>query len=269
MQKTEITILLNHPFINQACPKEILKKLALNLNESDGDKKINVGPYSSSRVDRAVIPNRQELNDLDYIVVSNQKVSISSPLLVCNGDVPGFELTTASLSPNEENILMDMIDKQSWMNDHEFKRVQIYGYNYLNSSVASVPIPEFLLPMILKLNQSYGIDFNHVIISEYLPGIGLQPHIDRFYWGEIIIGISLLSDCKMTLSKLSPENNHSVNIDLPPRSLYLLSGDARYKYTHGIQSDYISSRRVSITARSMSKQKVILSPEEINLLDIQ
>jgi len=187
-------------------------------------------------------------------------MNVPSPLLGSNGDVPGFELITDFLTPMDQEILMFLIDKQNWMTDYELKRYQMYR----KSSTSVFPIPEFLLSMILKLNQSYGTEFDHVIISENSPGYGsVQPHTDSLYWGDIIIGISLLSDCKMTLSKLTPENNDSVNIDLPARSLYILSGDARYKYMHGIQSRYITSRRVAIIVRSMSNRKVILSPIEI------
>mmetsp|Transcript_35068 Transcript_35068/g.55152 ORF Transcript_35068/g.55152 Transcript_35068/m.55152 type:complete len:220 (+) Transcript_35068:102-761(+) len=62
----------------------------------------------------------------------------------------------------------------------------------------------------------------------------ISPHIDSIkFSGGFVAGLSLLSHSVM---KFQDERN-SLNIieaQLPPRSLYLMTGDVRYHYTHEI-----------------------------------
>ncbi|GAA5833877.1 hypothetical protein JCM5353_003080 [Sporobolomyces roseus] len=85
------------------------------------------------------------------------------------------------------------------------------------------------------------------IMNLYREGEGISPHVDlpeRYTDG--IVGISLLSSTVMDFVPVEGEdggdqsggggekekNSHSVR--LRPGSVYVLSGDARYRYTHGI-----------------------------------
>jgi alkylated DNA repair dioxygenase AlkB len=86
----------------------------------------------------------------------------------------------------------------------------------------------------------------------------LTPHFDdRHLSGPVLMNLSLGGHCRMTYTKyhgegvLNPGASHdTVVVDLPPRCLQLVTGDARYKYTHAIKKDDIlSNRRLSITWR--------------------
>jgi alkylated DNA repair dioxygenase AlkB len=98
----------------------------------------------------------------------------------------------------------------------------------------------------------------------YDPGEGITPHVDLLgRYGDGIIGVSLGSGCVMRFdSTEDPSLVHELY--LPSRSILVLSGDARYKWTHGIDKrmkDYVVSdndvssawhergRRISITLR--------------------
>ncbi|KAI0069841.1 hypothetical protein K474DRAFT_1609794 [Panus rudis PR-1116 ss-1] len=62
-----------------------------------------------------------------------------------------------------------------------------------------------------------------VIINHYLPGEGITPHVDLLdRFGDGIIGVSLGS-------------GESAEVYLPPGSVYVMSGEARYRWTHGIE----------------------------------
>ncbi|KAF8592284.1 hypothetical protein K439DRAFT_1626304 [Ramaria rubella] len=81
------------------------------------------------------------------------------------------------------------------------------------------------------------------ILNHYNPGEGITSHVDlltRFADG--IIGVSLGSGTVMTFQKVlqegalhEPEEEDRYDIYLPERSILVLTGDARYKWTHGIE----------------------------------
>jgi alkylated DNA repair protein alkB family protein 7 len=83
----------------------------------------------------------------------------------------------------------------------------------------------------------------------------LSAHVDSVkFSGTVVCGLSLLSDCIMRLRPACPNEspdssdhdnitssehvnglgNDYVDLFLPPRSLYILSGASRYRYTHEI-----------------------------------
>lgn len=91
-----------------------------------------------------------------------------------------------------------------------------------------------------------------VIINHYLPGEGITPHVDLLdRFGDGIIGVSLGSGCVMRFRKLNPEeigvrsgyyqneehanDNETQSVYLPPGSIYVMSGESRYSWTHGIE----------------------------------
>lgn len=91
----------------------------------------------------------------------------------------------------------------------------------------------------------------------------IKPHVDSVrFCGEIIAGLSLLSDSVMRLTMVGNETTHKEDFLLPQRSLYIMSGAARYNYNHEILKDEKSyfkeqhvpkTRRISIICRSQPK----------------
>lgn len=88
-----------------------------------------------------------------------------------------------------------------------------------------------------------------VIINLYRPGEGITPHVDLLdRFGDGIIGVSLGSGCVMRFTKVRPnsvaeESNHNHrlcntcrawDVFLPHGSVYVMSDEARYGWTHGI-----------------------------------
>ncbi|KAJ4479082.1 hypothetical protein J3R30DRAFT_3473954 [Lentinula aciculospora] len=96
------------------------------------------------------------------------------------------------------------------------------------------------------------------ILNLYTPGEGISPHVDLLRrYGDGIIGVSLCGGCVMRFERVRDEEfqdlsqrSHSSltsiesmlisgsdfhELYLPPNSVIVLSGDARYKWTHGIE----------------------------------
>ena len=84
----------------------------------------------------------------------------------------------------------------------------------------------------------------------------ITAHIDSVkFSGGIVAGISLLSSAVMTLEH-ETRSDDIAHIHLPPRSLYVLSGAARYEFTHRVGSErfrdeapVVRGRRVSLIFR--------------------
>jgi hypothetical protein len=81
------------------------------------------------------------------------------------------------------------------------------------------------------------------IINLYHPGGGISPHVDLLNrFGDGIVGVSLGSGTSMRFARgernvegdgAGGDRDHH-EIWLPPRSVLVLTGEARYKWTHGI-----------------------------------
>jgi alkylated DNA repair dioxygenase AlkB len=152
------------------------------------------------------------------------------------------------------------------------RRVVVYGWDYDYSSHKTSeidPIPEFLHSLRAKTAEFQKLtaeQFVEAVIHEYPPGapIGWHRDVPQF---EIVAGISLLSACRMRLrpyetkSRKKPDQDPAARSSrarqfstvLEPRSLYILSGDARWKWQHSIPE--VESLRYSITFRTLRGKK--------------
>lgn len=74
----------------------------------------------------------------------------------------------------------------------------------------------------------------------------ITPHVDSVkFSGDLVCGVGLLSSAVMTLAPESPPEVASAfdakaRLYLPRRSLYVLSGNARYHFTHSVESGIAS-----------------------------
>jgi alkylated DNA repair dioxygenase AlkB len=86
-----------------------------------------------------------------------------------------------------------------------------------------------------------------IYVNKYESHNGLRPHFDnRTTYDEVICGVSLQCDCKITFIKGSSK----IPVNIPKGSLYLMTGDSRKKYKHSITPGDIDGTRISITIRS-------------------
>ena len=141
------------------------------------------------------------------------------------------------------------------------RRVAFFGASYDRAPTASSPpIPDFLSAIRARLAASAEVtpdDFAMALINEYRPGTPIGWHRDAPQY-DIIAGVSLLSPCVMRLrpyvspSKASAEKvrrKTTHEIELLPRSAYVIRGVARSGYEHSIPA--VSSLRYSITFRTL------------------
>jgi alkylated DNA repair dioxygenase AlkB len=165
-----------------------------------------------------------------------------------------------------EASLINHIDQQPWITDLK-RRVQHYGYRYdykarnVSHAARLDKMPEWLTAYCHGLT---GTSFfphipDQVIINEYQPGQGIAAHIDCVpCFCDTIASLSLGSPCMMDFTH--SQSLQKIAVLLEPRSLIVLSGDARYIWQHGIPArktdryhgtTFSRSRRISLTFRNV------------------
>lgn len=177
--------------------------------------------------------------------------------------IAGLAYRPAFVTAEEETQLLAAIEQAPWRQDFK-RRTLHYGYHYDYRDGTARPataIPNWLAPLCGRLVASghFALAPEQVLINEYLPGQGIAPHIDRPAFGGTVASLSLGSDCVMRLQHA--EDARQEEIVLERRSLLVLSGDARYRWLHGIAprktdrtGDRIitRARRVSFTFRNLA-----------------
>ncbi|XP_004300541.1 PREDICTED: alkylated DNA repair protein alkB homolog 8-like [Fragaria vesca subsp. vesca] len=220
--------------------------------------------------------------------------SVEVSLLHSELKIPGLYLFHDFVTAKEEEELLAAVDERPWKNLAK-RRVQHYGYEFcyevrnVDSKKNLGEFPSFVSPilerisMLSKREDVETIALDQLTVNEYPPGVGLSPHIDTHSAFEgLIFSLSLAGPCIMefrryfeggwlprTSSSIDIETENSENnsnflrraIYLPPRSLLLLSGEARYAWHHYIPHHKIDkvkgsvirrgSRRVSFTIRKV------------------
>jgi len=170
------------------------------------------------------------------------------------------------LNVDQQNTLIEAIDQQNWMNDLK-RRVQHYGYRYDYRRRTVTPdmylgkLPGWLSPIAKKIYADAHMPAiaDQCIINEYQPGQGISAHVDcEPCFGNVIGSISLGSACVMVFQHRS--NGQKAELQLEPGSMVIMTGEARYDWTHAIparKTDKLNgetwqrNRRISITYRSV------------------
>ena len=183
--------------------------------------------------------------------------------------ISGLSYVSDYISTALEKVLIEQIDAQPWITELK-RRVQHYGYKYdykargITQDFRIGAIPDWLAGLCADLRtQGYFAQTpDQVIINEYQPGQGISPHIDCVpCFGETIASLSLGSPCVMDF--MHPQSGAKSSMLLEPRSLLVLSDDARYAWQHGIaarKSDRYDGHLISRARRiSLTFRKVILN----------
>jgi alkylated DNA repair dioxygenase AlkB len=180
---------------------------------------------------------------------------------------PGFDYREEFISLDEERHLVAAISEVQF-GSFEMRgvvarrRVKFYGRSYDAVPGPEEPIPEFLFPLRDRLAAWAKIDpaaFAMALINEYQESAPIGWHRDAPQY-ELIAGVSLLSLSRMKLrpyvapkdvSKVAGPRKTTHEIELKPRSAYLITGEARAGYEHSIPP--VTSLRYSITFRTLRR----------------
>ena len=180
---------------------------------------------------------------------------------------PGARLIRDFVPEQAAERLLAAIDASSWRADLK-RRVQHYGWRYdyrerrITNDMRLGPLPEWLLPAAEAVGDLPEFDRrpDQVIVNEYRPGQGISAHVDcEPCFGAAVASLSFGGEVEMLFANRATGERRSVILE--PAMLLILSGEARYDWTHEIparQSDVIKgerhqrTRRVSLTFRTVT-----------------
>jgi hypothetical protein len=190
-------------------------------------------------------------------------VAASQPSLFAPAVPSGFRYQAGLITVAEEQALAAEITRVDFgpfvMRGVEARRrVAFFGASY--GREGAPPMPGFLIELREKVAAWAGIDasaFGMALINEYRPGSPIGWHRDAPQY-DVVAGVSLLSSCRMKFrpyvrpSELAGgtagRRNATHEVLLEPRSVYLMTGDARSSFEHHIPP--VSALRYSVTFRS-------------------
>jgi alkylated DNA repair dioxygenase AlkB len=180
----------------------------------------------------------------------------------------GFIYKPQIISHQEEQSLVRATEQLNFaavkMRDVVAKRrVAHFGrsYEYETAALTSAPpVPEFLLPLrqrVAEFAERDPEEFAEVLVTDYPPGAPIGWHRDAPAF-DMIVGVSLLSECKMKfrpwpVEKLPSKRTKPLTQILQPRSAYILRGPSRNRWQHHIPAG--KERRLSITFRTLRPRR--------------
>jgi len=176
--------------------------------------------------------------------------------------IAGLEYRPDFITPKEERELIGHLSVsdlspfkfQGWTGK---RLTRTYGWRYDfddRSFAPSEPIPDWLQPLRAKAAELAGTaptDLVHALLVRYDPGAGIGWHRDRPVF-ETVVGVSLGTPAVLRFRKRRLGGFDRMNVEVEPRSAYLLSGPARYEWEHSIAPG--DTLRFSITLRTLSEK---------------
>jgi len=173
--------------------------------------------------------------------------------------LPGLAQINNIVTSAEEQVLIAAIDavELSPFRFHQWtgKRLTAsfgWSYNFETGRLApSTPIPGWLLPLRERAGRFAHLapdDLVQVLLIRYDIGAGIGWHRDRPVF-EHVIGVSLGAPATMRFRCRRAGGFDRAAADLPPPSIYHLSGEARHRWEHSIAEMEVT--RWSITFHSL------------------
>lgn len=179
---------------------------------------------------------------------------------------------------DEKDILKFLEKENAWFpvaKNKKSREVIHYGYEYpyqftKNTKMKKIEnIPKIFEEKILKklkgipdLKIFDNYNFDQLIINKYEPGEGISPHVDHVkFFDNIIICVTINSGININFTRSSDQKQY--NIYVKPRSLYIMSENARYNWSHSISKqlndnvdNHIIERdtRISLTFRKVNSE---------------
>ncbi len=113
------------------------------------------------------------------------------------------------------------------------------------------PLPAWLEPLRDRCAALAGVDpaaLVEALLQRYPEGATIGWHRDAPSFG-IVVGVSLGSSARMRFRRGSKGRWTTWELELPPRSAYVLAGEARSKWMHSLPPT--KALRYSITFRTL------------------
>ena len=263
-------IALTDSVIPWSGPGTVAPENTLSCLEIRGNVRMRI-PSNAMIEDTLNIEQFRHLVSVERGLLVEPPIAARDPIIqIESPDIPGLIYVPDFLRPDEEKNLVSVIEGCDWDADLIRRRVQQYGwkYNYktreIDLSMHLGPLPNWAYVIAQRLVSAKLLhDFpDQVIVNEYVGEQGIRSHIDReSSFGDGIVMISLLESWEMIFrEKRDIKNARKVPHLLERRSAAIMTGDARYLWTHEIPSrkyepseggKIMRGRRISLTFRKV------------------
>jgi DNA oxidative demethylase len=172
---------------------------------------------------------------------------------------PGFVYQPDFLSATEEEELLGHIEALEFSEVRmrgvvARRRVRQFGWHYSFETyqlTQGAELPPYLSALQARVAPLAGVaaaELSEALITEYQPGATIGWHRDAPMFG-VVAGISLRAACTF---KLRPaEGEQALALEMPPRSAYVLDGEARTRWQHSIPA--VRALRYSVSFRTLRK----------------
>ncbi|KAL3155149.1 hypothetical protein ABBQ38_011205 [Trebouxia sp. C0009 RCD-2024] len=189
-------------------------------------------------------------------------------LLVPHAELVGEYRIPNFVTEQEEVDIVRMLDtvappwKDSSSNGkHRGKRfgaeMDLNKRTVVEGTTAMPPVLNSLITRMQQLPLLQAFEPNEANAIDYRASLGhwLKAHVDdRQLSTDKIVTLSLVGSASMTF--ICKKRDHSVTVELPARTLQVITKEARYSYTHGTAKQALPGpRRVSVTFRQSPFKK--------------
>ena len=172
---------------------------------------------------------------------------------------PGLVYEPAFLTGDEESAAIAVIEAIEFepvvMRGQAARRtVKHYGYGYGFEShelTPAEPLPAelgWLRDRAAVLADVEPDDLAEILVTRYPAGATIGWHRDAPPFG-VVIGVSLASSCRMRFQRGKGDERLVFELELEPRSAYVLSGSVRNAWQHSIPAT--KALRYSLTFRTV------------------
>ena len=174
--------------------------------------------------------------------------------------IAGLQCREDVISAAEEQVILDRLMplELAPFRFHGFignRKTHSFGWRYDfddASFTRTEPIPDWLQSLRERaagLADVQPSDFVHVLLARYDPGAGIGWHRDRDVFDRVV-GFSLGTPATLRFRQRTAGGFRRANLQVAPRSAYLLSGEVRSDWEHSISPG--DALRFSITFRTLS-----------------
>jgi len=171
----------------------------------------------------------------------------------------GFRYVPDFLGQEEETALLDHVrsleyESVEMRGQVARRRVVHFGWRYGYESWRIEPAPPIpgafhgLRARAAALIAVAEGALAEAIVTEYPPGAAIGWHRDAPQFG-IVVGVSLLSACRMRFQRGTGATRETRATELAPRSAYVLAGEVRWAWQHTLPAT--KATRYSITFRTL------------------
>lgn len=164
------------------------------------------------------------------------------------------------LTPSEEGQALDVLAGMELYEvvvrgQASLRQVRHFGlgYHYESHELAETePWPtelEWLRERAAALVEVDPQRLEQILVTRYPAGAGIGWHRDAPAFGSRVVGVSLASPCTMGFQRRESDMRRVWELELLPRSAYVIGGEARTRWQHAIPGT--KAERWSITFRTV------------------